>query len=290
MQEKAYLVLEDGTVFSGKGFGESAPRISALADDAVKPFGEVVFNTGMSGYHEILTDPSYTGQLVTMTYPHIGNYGTDKEWSENGPEPESRRDIKVSGFVVRSLYDGPLPEGRISLNSFLIENGISGISGIDTRSLTLRLRDKGSCNAIILRLDDSKDQWSDSHTEKVVKFLKSQPSMEGRNLIGEVGTADICEMEGSGLHVALLDCGIKANIIRELKARGCRITLLPSKADFKDIKKLNPDGVFLSNGPGDPGVLEHQIKLTESVTGTLSPGGDLPGPSDYRSGHRIANL
>ena len=196
----------------------------------------------MSGYHEILTDPSYTGQLVTMTYPHIGNYGTDNEWSENGPEPGSRRVIKVSGFVVRSLYDGPLPEGRISLHSFLVENGVSGISGIDTRRLTLRLRDLGSCNALIVRLNNPEEQWSDTHTKTVVKFLKAQPSMEGRNLIGDVGTSEIWELEGSGPHVALLDCGIKANIIRELEARNCRVTLLPSNAELKDIKKVNPDG------------------------------------------------
>ena len=267
MQEKAYLVLEDGTVFPGKGFGEAAPRVSALADEPGKPFGEVVFNTGMSGYHEILTDPSYTGQLVTMTYPHIGNYGTDQEWSESGPEPGSRKEIKVSGFIIRSLYDGPLPEGRISLHSFLVKSGVSGISGVDTRHLTLRLRDLGSCNGIIVKLDDGKTVWDDTDTKKVMEYLQSLPSMEGQNLIGDVGTAESVEIDGDGPHVALLDCGIKANIIRELESRNCRVSLLPSDADWDDLKKINPDGVFLSNGPGDPAVLHKQIDFARSVLG-----------------------
>ncbi|OQY34615.1 MAG: carbamoyl phosphate synthase small subunit [Spirochaetaceae bacterium 4572_59] len=267
MQEKAYLVLEDGTVFPGKGFGEVAPRISALTIAAVKPFGEVVFNTGMSGYHEILTDPSYTGQLVTMTYPHIGNYGTRNEWSENGPEPDSRVNVKVSGFVVRSLYDGPLPAGRVSLHSYLLENGISGISGIDTRKLTLRLRDLGSCNGIIVRLNNGKEEWTDTYGDSVVDFLQSLPPMEGQNLIGQVGTSDICEIEGSGPHIALLDYGIKANIIKELERRNCRITLLPSHTGINVINRIKPDAVFLSNGPGDPAVLGKQIKLAQDVLG-----------------------
>ena len=269
MQEKAYLVLEDGTVFPGKGFGESAPRVSALAGEPGKPFGEVVFNTGMSGYHEILTDPSYTGQLVTMTYPHIGNYGTDDDWSENGPEPDNRTDVKVSGFVVRSVYDGPLPEGRKSLHTYLVENGISGISGIDTRRLTLRLRDMGSCNGVIVRPDDENGNWTDNDTNLTVKYLKSLPSMEGQNLIGGVGTTELHEIEGAGPHIALLDCGIKANIIRNLEARNCRISLFPSDASFEEIKKVNPDGVFLSNGPGDPGVLKKQIKLAKDALGKI---------------------
>ncbi len=269
MQEKAYLILEDGTVFPGKGFGEAAPRISALSEEPVKPFGEVVFNTGMSGYHEILTDPSYTGQLVTMTYPHIGNYGTDNDWSENGPEPEKRIDVKVSGFVVRSLYDGPLPEGRKSLHTFLSENGISGITGIDTRKLTLRLRDLGSCNGVIVRLDSDEAELTDEDIAKVTDFLKAMPSMEGQNLIGGVGTESPYEIEGSGPHIALLDCGIKANIIRNLEARNCRVTLFPSDTTFEEIQKADPDALFLSNGPGDPGVLKKQVQLTKDALGKL---------------------
>jgi len=267
MQDKAFLVLEDGTVYSGRGFGESAPRASSLVEEPVLPFGEVVFNTGMSGYHEILTDPSYTGQLVTMTYPHIGNYGTDDLWSENGPEAETRKDVKVSGFIVRSVYDGPVPEGRIPLNAYLVRNGISGISGIDTRSLTLRLRDLGSCNGMIVRAADDEAGWTDGDLEKTVSFLKGRPSMEGQNLIGGVGTGVAHEVEGSGPHIALIDCGIKANILRELETRSCRVTLLPSDTDMDAIDRISPDGVFLSNGPGDPAVLKHQIDLASAVLG-----------------------
>ncbi len=267
MQDKAYLVLENGTVFPGSSFGYGAPEASGLTEGQVFPFGELVFNTGMSGYHEILTDPSYTGQIVTMTYPHIGNYGCEDIWSENGPEAESRKDIKVSAFVVRELYDGPIPPGRITLDAFLKKNEICGISGIDTRKLTLMLRDEGSCNAVIVRASDKTGGWSEKDLQLTLDFLKNLPSMEGQNLIGDVGTSEIVELPGEGTHIALLDCGIKANIIRELETRSCRITLLPSSATIQDIRKINPDGVFLSNGPGDPAVLKAQVTLAQEILG-----------------------
>jgi len=267
MQDKAYLVLENGAVFPGSCFGFSAPNASELAEGPDFPFGELVFNTGMSGYHEILTDPSYTGQIVTMTYPHIGNYGCHDLWSENGPEQKSRREVKVSAFVVRELYDGPIPEGRMTLDSFLKKSRICGISGIDTRKLTLMLRDEGSCNAVIVKASDKSAGWKDEDLQKSLKFLKNLPSMEGQNLIGEVGTSEIVNIPGEGLHIALLDCGIKANIIRELESRSCRVTLLPSHSSFKDIQKVSPDGVFLSNGPGDPSVLNDQVSLVKEILG-----------------------
>ncbi len=267
MQKKAYLVLENGSVYAGYGFGAEVPEIKDLAPGKGMAFGELVFNTGMSGYHEILTDPSYTGQIVTMTYPHIGNYGCEDIWSENGPEDESRKDVKVSAFVVRDLYDGPVPEGRITLSEYLSRNGICGITGIDTRKLTIALRDEGSCNAVIVRSAGA--SLEEDELKAVLDYLKSLPSMEGQNLIGGVGTGETVTIEGGGTHVALLDCGIKANIIRELKQRGCKISLLPSNASLAEIEKLGPDGLFLSNGPGDPGVLKAQVELAKSVIGKM---------------------
>ncbi len=267
MQEKGFLVLENGTVFPGLCFGDEAPDASSLATDRVLPQGEVVFNTGMSGYHEILTDPSYTGQVVTMTYPHIGNYGCEDLWSENGPEDEGRKDVKVSALVVRELYDGPVPKGRITLDAYLKKNGICGISGIDTRRLTLMLRDEGSCNAVIMRPSDPAAGWTDVDSDKTLSYLKGLPSMEGQNLIGGVGCSETVTIKGSGTHVALLDCGIKANIIRELRQRDCKITLLPSTTTAAQIDKIKPDGVFLSNGPGDPAVLKDQVALAEGLLG-----------------------
>ncbi|MDA3955318.1 glutamine-hydrolyzing carbamoyl-phosphate synthase small subunit [Oceanispirochaeta sp.] len=267
MQEKAYLVLENGSVFPGCCFGVDAPGASDLVVGQDSPYGELVFNTGMSGYHEILTDPSYTGQIVTMTYPHIGNYGCDDEWSENGPEPESRKDVKVSAFVVRDVYDGPLPAGRVSLDQYLKNNRICGISGVDTRRLTLMLRDDGSCNAVIVKPSDNGQGWTDTDLEKCRNFLKSLPSMEGQNLIGNVGTVEAVHFPGTGTHIALIDFGIKANIIRELQRRSCQISLLPSTTTVEEIKKINPDGIFLSNGPGDPAALRHQVSFIQDLLG-----------------------
>ncbi|MBF9018083.1 MULTISPECIES: glutamine-hydrolyzing carbamoyl-phosphate synthase small subunit [unclassified Oceanispirochaeta] len=267
MQKRAYLVLENGFVFPGSCFGAELPSVSDLTDGMELPYGELVFNTGMSGYHEILTDPSYTGQIVTMTYPHIGNYGCDDLWSENGPEDESRKDVKVSALVVRDLYDGPVPEGRIKLPEYLDRNGICGISGVDTRRLTLMLRDEGSCNAVLVKSSRSESGLSDDDLKLCQDYLKKLPSMEGQNLIADVGTSRMVTIDGAGSHIALLDCGIKANIIRELEQRGCRISLIPSDASIEDIRKLNPQGVFLSNGPGDPGVLKKQVDLARNLLG-----------------------
>ena len=129
------------------------------------------------------------------------------------------------------------------------------------------LRDEGSCNAIIVRASDKARGWSEEDLHRSLQYLKDQPSMEGQNLIGGVGTSEAVEIPGPGMHVALLDCGIKANIIRELESRSCRITLLPSNASLKDIQKVNPDGVFLSNGPGDPAVLKEQVDLAREILG-----------------------
>jgi carbamoyl-phosphate synthase small subunit len=226
--------------------------------------GEVVFNTGMCGYHETLTDPSYTGQIVAMTYPLIGNYGASPDWNEGGPEQGIRRkEIKVSGFAVRELYDGPVPAGRLSLEEFLQRWEIPGICGIDTRRLTLRLRDGGSSSGLILGLPEGEKDFPPKHIERALEFLAAYPSMEGRNLIGDVGTREAQIINPNGTpHFVLIDYGIKGGIIRGFTRLGVKLTLLPGSADAALVLAHKPDAVFLSNGPGDPATLGPQIAMS----------------------------
>jgi carbamoyl-phosphate synthase small subunit len=203
--------------------------------------------------------------MVLMTYPHIGNYGTDAQWSENGPQQRNPRQIKAQALIVRDFYEGPLPTSRTSLHSFLQEHDIPALSDIDTRALTLSLRDFGSRNGIIVSGEVTAEQVS-----RIAGMLASSSTMTGKNLIGEVGGDRISEIsiEGS-LHFALLDCGIKQNIVRELSKRGVRITLFPSTADYQDLQKSGVDALFISNGPGDPGVLEKQTQLIAEAIGQM---------------------
>lgn len=263
------LVLDDGTVFQGMAFGAEPASAEGLTPDSAA-VGEVVFNTGMTGYHEILTDPSYTGQIVTMTYPHIGNYGDDDDWSETGPESDpGRRGIKARALVVRSLYRGPVPEGRLTLDEYLKREGVSGITGVDTRKLTLKLRSQGSRKGVIV-----KGVPGDGFAlPDITAFLGKVPDMEGANLLPEVGTDQLLGSgSGSGeagVTLALIDCGIKANILRELEKRGAAVKLFPSTATADEILKAKVDAVFFSNGPGDPGVLDHQAATAKALLGKL---------------------
>lgn len=269
MRETCTLVLNDGTEFPGKSFGLRAPTVAELIVDSTAPkaIGEVIFNTAMSGYHEVLTDPSYTGQLVAMTYPHIGNYGCDPAWSELGPGQGDDGAVEPAGFIVRSLYEGPVPDGRISLSQFLAENRTPGITGVDTRRLTLRIRDEGSVNGVIVRPDDGV-ALSDVERARVVAVLSAFPQMEGRDLLGTVGSREAISVNETGApHIALLDCGSKANIIRRLVGLGCRVTLLPSDADETVVEAADADALFISNGPGDPAVLERQVALIKASIG-----------------------
>jgi carbamoyl-phosphate synthase small subunit len=280
---RAVLVLGDGKFFIGKGFGRSAPRPEELSSGGPSgdasagaagaagalsaAAGEVVFNTGMAGYHEILTDPSYTGQIVTMTYPLIGNYGADPRWNEGGPEKgTNRRAVKVSGFVVKDLYEGPVPAGRVPLDEFLASENITGITGIDTRKLTLHLRDKGTVSGLIMGLPEGAKEFSKKMIDSALGYLASFPDMEGQNLLGEVGTvkAETVCREGKK-HFVLIDCGTKAGIIRELEALGVRVSILPSVTSPGEVLNLKPDGVLFSNGPGDPAVLKSQIGLARKL-------------------------
>ncbi len=267
MSETAALVLSNGEVFYGESFGYAPLFPEELALERPTGTGEVVFNTGMCGYHEILTDPSYAGQIVVMTYPLIGNYGSDPVWNEGGPEKGvSRRAVKATGFVVKRLYKGPVSPGRIPLHKFLEEQEVPGISGIDTRRLTLHLRDRGTPTGVIVRIPKGKKELSQSQLKNVVAFLKTFPPMEGRNLIGEVGTAKATSVNRAGKkHIVLIDCGTKAGIVHQLVTLGVRVSILPSGASPGEVLNLKPDGVLFSNGPGDPAVLVPQIELCSQL-------------------------
>ncbi|RKX90820.1 MAG: carbamoyl phosphate synthase small subunit [Spirochaetes bacterium] len=271
MDEQSFLVLAGGAVFPGRAFGAEAPSADDLGPGAAGEFGEVVFNTGMSGYVEIVTDPSYTGQIVVMTYPHIGNYGVDPDWFESLGTGGSADGITgLSGFVVRSLYRGKVPEGRQTLHDFLTEAGVPGISGVDTRALTLKLRDEGSINGIIVRGTEDRDSLAPDEKAKVLSFLSRCPSMEGCNLVSETGTTAPVEYNSGGSpHIAVVDCGIKENILRSLLSRGCRVTAVPSDYTSREILNLESDGVLISNGPGDPAVLTEIIHAVKELIGKV---------------------
>lgn len=274
----ANLILEDGSVFPGRWFGAEPPSPAELREKPVPdggpsvggakvPAGEVIFNTGMAGYHEILTDPSYFGQIIVMTYPHIGNYGTDEEWTEygSGDTSETYGRLRASAIVVRSLYEGPIPPERKSLNDFLRDYHTTGITEIDTRRLTLHIRNHGSPNGVIVALDTAP---SEKEIKTCLDYLARFPRMEGRNLVSELSLDTIrAANPGGAPHIALIDCGVKAGIVRELTELGCKVSLIPNLTDAEQVIKLDPDGVLYSNGPGDPGVLEQQITEIKKLIG-----------------------
>ena len=253
-QGRALLVLEDGRVFTGTAFGAVGQTL-----------GEAVFSTGMSGYQETLTDPSYHRQIVVATAPQIGNTG----W--NGEDGESRADrIWVAGYAVRD------PSPRASnwratgtLDEELERQGIVGIAGIDTRAVVRHLRTAGSMKAGVF----SGDALADT-TDTLVDRVRSQPSMLGADLAGEVSTQTRYIVEAQGQHrftVAAIDLGIKTNTPRNFARRGVRSHVLPSGTTFDEIAELKPDGVFLSNGPGDPATADHIVEVTRAVLGAGIP-------------------
>lgn len=239
---KAILALADGRVFHGKAFG--APGEVA---------GEVVFNTSMTGYQEILTDPSYAGEIVTMTYPLIGNYGMNLEDIESA-KPHLR------GFVVKEANLQPSNwRCEMTLDAYLKEHGVVGIQGIDTRALVRHIRDKGAQTGIISTLDPD--------PESLVAKARQAPSIVGQDLVREVTTSQpyhwnegLWDLESgyrttptpSRYKVVAYDFGIKRNILRNLVAAGCDVTVVPADTSAEEVLAMNPDGVFLSNGPGDP--------------------------------------
>ncbi|MCB2288264.1 carbamoyl phosphate synthase small subunit [Clostridium sp. CS001] len=231
------LILENGIIFEGNIFG--------YLEESV---GEVVFNTGMTGYQEILTDPSYYGQIVTMTYPLIGNYGINLEDVES-------RSPKVKGFIVREKCDNPNNfRCEMELEGYFKQNKIIGIEGIDTRALTKILRNNGTMKGIIATKELSESQIK----QKFKNFNNSDAVMR-------VTTEEPYTVEGEGIHVAVMDFGIKENILRSFKERNCKLTIFPASAKSEEILKVNPDLIFLSNGPGDPEDLQEVIKTLDEL-------------------------
>ena len=237
-RKKAILLLSDGTIFYGKSvYGEGTA------------FGEVCFNTGMTGYQEIYTDPSYFGQLMIMTNPHIGNYGVVNDESESDS-------VKISGLICKNFsYNYSRELADSSLEEFLNKNNLFAISDIDTRALVSYIRDNGAMNAVITTDVDDIDSLS--------KKLAEVPSMEGLELASKVSTKSTYYYgnESSKFKVAALDLGIKKNILRNLAKRDVYIKVFPFNSSFEEMKEWNPDGYFLSNGPGDP----EPLKVVQDV-------------------------
>ena len=260
MSEAAILVLADGSVFHGKALGASGFTI-----------GEVVFNTSMTGYQEILTDPSYTKQIVTLTYPHIGNTGTNNEDTESNQ-------VYAAGLIIRDL---PLQHSNFrsqsSLADYLKQNNIVAISEIDTRRLTRLLRDKGAQAGCIMS--------GDIDEAKALELAKSFGSMAGKDLAQEVTCAETYEwtqgewqlgkgysiIDNPEFHVVAYDFGVKHNILRMLAERGCKLTVVPAKTSAEAVLALNPDGIFLSNGPGDPEPCDYAIQAIQTLLQSKKP-------------------
>lgn len=242
----ALLVLEDGTTFEGVGFGADS--------DA---FGEVVFNTSMSGYQEVLTDPSYEGQIVTMTYPHIGNYGV------NDDDVESHRPW-VRGYVIRDLpAEWSSWRGNRSLDDYLRQCGVPGVAEIDTRRLTRHIRDHGAMRGAISTgiLDP----------DALLEQVRASPSIVGADLVRRVSAAEPYQwpVRDPRWRVAAYDFGIKLNILRQLAAHGCAVTVYPATAPAEEVLAGEPDGVFLSNGPGDPEPVTYGIEAIRAMLGRV---------------------
>ena len=254
--QQAKLALEDGTVYTGRAFGAAGEKT-----------GEVVFNTSMMGYQEVLTDPSYTGQIVTMTYPLIGNYGTTADDQESDS-------VRVEGFVVRELTRIPSNfRSHRDLDTYLKAYGVTGIEGIDTRALVRRLRVRGAMNGVL--------STTDLDDASLVAKARAFPGMEGRDLVSEVvpdrafewtqGFGRFAEhvlpARAADRHVVAIDYGMKWNILRCLTQVGCRVTVVPGTVSADEVLRYKPDGVFLSNGPGDPAAVGYAINTVKNLIG-----------------------
>ncbi|OIN96969.1 carbamoyl phosphate synthase small subunit [Candidatus Desantisbacteria bacterium CG1_02_38_46] len=284
---KTILALEDGTVFKGKPFGATGER-----------FGEIVFNTSMTGYQEILTDPSYKGQIVCMTYPLIGNYGVSPE------DFESRKPF-VEGFVVKEcsrIFSNW--RGKISLDEFLKEHDILGIEGIDTRELTCHIRSAGAMKSVI--------STEDLDVDSLISKVKASHGLIGRDLVKEVTCEKTYKWEANisvvqslnslktnlthnTLHptrykVVVLDCGTKHNILNSLITVGCDITAVPARTSAKEILKYEPDGILLSNGPGDPAAVPYVVDTVKDLIRSAMDDGLPMAIFGICLGHQILGL
>ncbi len=255
---KAILLLEDGTVFEGKSFGAKTQRC-----------GEVVFNTSMTGYQEILTDPSYHEQIITMTYPLIGNYGTNKEDWESGK-------IFAAGFIVKENCDYPSSwRNEKSFSDYIKENNIAGLEGIDTRALVKHIRTRGAMRGII-----SSDEFN---IEILRQTLEKYPGLVGRDIVknvtskkpynwdrGVIDVLDNTELKPEiKFKVVAFDYGIKQNILRLLRSHGCQVHVVPAETNAKEVLAEKPDGIFLSNGPGDPAPVSYAIETIRELLGKV---------------------
>jgi len=242
-KQKAIILLADGTIFHGK----------SVANKQGTAFGEVCFNTGMTGYQEIFTDPSYYGQLMVTTNAHIGNYGSHKDEIESDS-------IKISGLIVKNFsYDYSRESADSSLQDFLEDNNLLAISDVDTRALVSYIRDNGAMNAVISTDVDN--------IEELIKQLKNVPEMNGLELASKVSTKEpyFVGDKNASIKIAALDIGIKKNILRNLTKRDAYIKVYPYNATFKEMSSWNPDGYFLSNGPGDPEPLVEAQKVAKEI-------------------------
>ncbi|WP_434767672.1 glutamine-hydrolyzing carbamoyl-phosphate synthase small subunit [Pseudomonas triticicola] len=264
MTKPAILALADGSMFRGEAIGADGQTV-----------GEVVFNTAMTGYQEILTDPSYAQQIVTLTYPHIGNTGTTPE------DAESDR-VWSAGLVIRDL---PLVASNwrntMSLSDYLKANNVVAIAGIDTRRLTRILREKGAQNGCIMAGDNISEEAAIAAAQgfpglkgmDLAKVVSTQKQYEWRSTVWDLKTDSHATIEASELpyHVVAYDYGVKVNILRMLVERGCRVTVVPAQTPAADVLALKPDGVFLSNGPGDPEPCDYAIQAIKEVLETETP-------------------
>ncbi len=242
LKDKATLLLEDGTVFYGKAVGKRGTAT-----------GEICFNTGMTGYQEIFTDPSYYGQMMVTTNVHIGNYGTNRDEIES-------EGVKIAGLVVKNFsYTPSRVASDLSLEEFLAKDGIVAISDVDTRALVRHIRDKGAMNAIISSETDDLDVLRSQ--------LSDVPSMDGLELSSKVTTDEpyFIGDENADFKVAVLDVGVKKNILRCLAERGVYMKVFPSSTSYDEMSSWNPDGFFLSNGPGDPSAMNGVVEQVKSV-------------------------
>lgn len=249
MAKRAYLVLEDGSVFDGESFGAETNGI-----------GEAVFNTSMTGYQEVLTDPSYAGQLVILTYPLVGNYGI------NGDDNESQR-IQVAGLVVREQCDRPSHGlSERTLDEYLRSQGIPGISGVDTRSITRRIRQYGVMMGLITSgpLKPALTRLAEAPRYDDVDFVRTVTTQQSYQW-------DKPAMDDSGFHIRILviDCGVKRNILRLLRQRGCEVIVVPANTTAREILDLKPSGVMLSPGPGDPQQLDYILDNVRKLLGRV---------------------
>ena len=246
-KKKAFVLLEDGTIFHGKSIGLDGTA-----------YGELCFNTGMTGYQEIFTDPSYNGQLMVMTNAHIGNYGA------NFKEVESDS-IKIAGLICKNFsYNFSRHRESTSLYEFLSSNSIVSISDVDTRALVSYIRDNGAMNAVITT-------ESIKSIDKIKAKLLKTPSMNGLELASKVSTEKpyYFRNEKAKYRIAVLDLGVKRNILRKLTRAGCKVKVIPAKTPAEDVLAEKPDGVFLSNGPGDPAAVTYAIKNVKALMGKV---------------------